>query len=199
MKTTNDIMKKNSTLRVLCILTVFMFNLLTTKAQNSTVTGTLTDEKNNPVAGATVAVKNKSLAVTSNNEGTFTITARVGEVLVITSVGYAELEVKLTAVTSYNLILKATTSSLGSVTVIGSRGKPRSDVNRPVPVDVISSQELESTGQVDLGQMAQFTSPSFNSAKNGINGVANYADPASLRGMSPDQSMVLVNGKRRHQ
>jgi iron complex outermembrane receptor protein len=64
---------------------------------------------------------------------------------------------------------------------------------------VISSKELESTGQVDLGQMAQFTSPSFNSAKNGINGVANYADPASLRGMSPDQSLVLVNGKRRHQ
>jgi iron complex outermembrane recepter protein len=42
-------------------------------------------------------------------------------------------------------------------------------------------------------------SPSFNSAKNGINGVANYADPASLKGLSPDQMLVLIDGKRRHQ
>ena len=85
------------------------------------------------------------------------------------------------------------------ITVIGSRGKARTDVDRPVPVDVVNSAELVGTGQTDLGQMVQFTSPSFNSAKYGVNGATNFADPASLRGLAPDQVLLLVNGKRRHQ
>ncbi len=89
--------------------------------------------------------------------------------------------------------------SSAAITVIGSRGKPRSDVNRPVAVDVVSAAELRSTGQTDLSQQVQFTSPSFNSSKFGINGATNFADPASLRGMAPDQVLLLVNGKRRHQ
>ncbi len=85
------------------------------------------------------------------------------------------------------------------ITVIGSRGKARTDVDRPVPVDVVSAQELTATGQTDLGQQIQFTSPSFNSAKYGINGATNFADPASLRGLAPDQVLLLINGRRRHQ
>ena len=90
-------------------------------------------------------------------------------------------------------------NSLEEISVVGSRGKPRTDVERPVPVDVVSAKELQVTGQTDLGQMVQFSSPSFNSAKYGVNGTTNYADPAQLRGLGPDQSLVLVNGKRRHQ
>ena len=90
-------------------------------------------------------------------------------------------------------------ASGAAITVIGSRGKPRSDVNRPVAVDVVSATELRATGQTDLSQQVQFTSPSFNSSKFGINGATNFADPASLRGMAPDQVLLLVNGKRRHQ
>lgn len=86
-----------------------------------------------------------------------------------------------------------------SITVIGSRGKPRTDVDRPVPVDVVGAEELASTGQTDLGQQVQFTSPSFNSAKYGVNGATNFADPASLRGLAPDQVLLLINGHRRHQ
>ncbi len=86
-----------------------------------------------------------------------------------------------------------------SITVIGSRGKPRTDVDRPVPVDVVSTRDLTATGQTDLGQQIQFTSPSFNSAKYGVNGATNFADPASLRGLAPDQVLLLINGHRRHQ
>lgn len=93
----------------------------------------------------------------------------------------------------------AAASDEPSITVIGSRGRPRTDVERPVAVDVVSSEELTRTGQTDLGQQVQFTSPSFNSSKFGINGATNFADPASLRGMAPDQVLLLVNGKRRHQ
>ena len=86
-----------------------------------------------------------------------------------------------------------------AITVVGSRGKPRTDVDRPVPVDIVNSEELAATGQTDLGQQVQFTSPSFNSAKYGVNGATNFADPASLRGLAPDQVLLLINGRRRHQ
>lgn len=168
-------------------------------AQGRTINGKITGEKDEPLAGATVSIKGKHKAVITDNEGKFTINAEKGEVLVITSLGYLTYDMTVNAETNYSVKLTTTAAGLGDVTVIGSRGKPRTDVKRPVPVDVISSKELENTGQTDLGQMAQFTSPSFNSAKNGINGVANFADPATLRGMSPDQSLVLINGKRRHQ
>ena len=90
-------------------------------------------------------------------------------------------------------------SSVDDIVVVGSRGRPRTDVERPVPVDVVGAEELLSTGQTDLGQQLQFTSPSFNSTKFGINGATNFADPASLRGLSPDQVLLLINGHRRHQ
>lgn len=93
----------------------------------------------------------------------------------------------------------AATETSESITVIGSRGKARTDVDRPVPVDVVSTEDLAATGQTDLGQQVQFTSPSFNSSKYGINGATNFADPASLRGLAPDQVLLLINGHRRHQ
>ena len=66
-----------------------------------------------------------------------------------------------------------------------------------MPVDVVAAGNLRATGQTDLGQQLQFTSPSFNSAKYGVNGATNYADPASLLFSGP--VMVLINGKQRHQ
>jgi len=93
----------------------------------------------------------------------------------------------------------STATEASEIVVVGSRGRPRTDVERPVPVDVVNSEELRTTGQTDLGQQVQFTSPSFNSSKYGVNGATNYADPASLRGLGPDQVLVLINGKRRHQ
>jgi iron complex outermembrane recepter protein len=180
------------------IFITFSF-LLNANAQEKPITGTVSNDKGDAVAKATVSVKGKKNVVTTSNEGKFTINAVVNDVLQITSVGFLPLEVIVGEQNDYTILLKTNTTSQAGVSIIGSRARPRTDVNRPVPVDVISAKELENTGQTDLGQMAQFTSPSFNSAKNGINGVANFADPASLRGMSPDQSLVTINGKRRHQ
>lgn len=159
----------------------------------------LDEESQDPIVGATVVVKGSARGVLTNVNGQFTIEAKKGDVLVVSFVGYITQEVTV-GDAPLTVALKAQTTSLGQITVVGTRSvKPRTDVSRPTPVDVVDAKELQGTGQVDLGQMVQFTSPSFNSSKNGINGVANYADPATLRGLSPDQSLVLINGKRRHQ
>ncbi len=165
------------------------------------VSGKVTADKGEALPGVSVLVKGSSKGTVTNNEGDFSIAAKVGDILIFSFVGFEKQEV---SVTDANQVLKVTmkedVSQLGEVVVIGSRSTvARTNVERPVPVDVISAKELQTTGQTELGQQVQFMSPSFNSAKNGINGVANYADPASLKGLSPDQMLVLIDGKRRHQ
>ena len=163
------------------------------------VSGKITDEKGEALVGVSVVIKGTTKGAVTDINGAFQLDAKEGDVLVLSFVGFKKKEITVGKDFNLTISLEAETSELSAVSVIGSRGKPRTDVNRPVPVDVINAKELQATGQTELGQMAQFTSPSFNSAKYGINGVANYADPATLRGMSPDQVLLLVNGKRRHQ
>ncbi len=165
-----------------------------------TVTGVIKDEKGEPMPGISVVIKGTSKGTQTDVDGKFSLDAEVGNVLIFTSVGYVKQEIAVTkGVTALNIVLKEDLAVLGEVTVIGSRGKARTDVDRPVPVDVLTAKELLTTGQVEMTQQLQYSSPSFNSAKNGINGIANYADPASLKGLSPDQMLVLIEGKRYHQ
>jgi iron complex outermembrane receptor protein len=86
------------------------------------------------------------------------------------------------------------------IVVTGVRGAPRSVLESPVPVDVIGGSELSSTGAVggELGVALQSLAPSFNFQRQSNSGPADIVRPAQLRGMSPDQVLVLVNGKRRH-
>ncbi|MFM2327765.1 MAG: hypothetical protein RIR31_1967, partial [Bacteroidota bacterium] len=125
---------------------VLLFNLegkvaLQFEKVSASITGIITNSKSGePLAGATVSVKGKNKAVTTDSEGKFTINADPGDVLVISSVGYLAYEVTVNTETNYAVKLIANDANMGNITVIGSRGKPRTDVNRPVPVDVISSK-----------------------------------------------------------
>ena len=118
---------------------------------------------------------------------------------IIPAAAYAQAAAPVEAKTPAAAEEESAAAEAETITVVGSRGKARTDVDRPVPVDVVSAVELKATGQTDLGQQVQFTSPSFNSSKFGVNGATNFADPASLRGLAPDQVLLLINGKRRHQ
>ncbi|MBM4196791.1 MAG: TonB-dependent receptor [Gammaproteobacteria bacterium] len=86
------------------------------------------------------------------------------------------------------------------ITVIGTRAAPRTEVNSPVPVDVLSAEELQSTGAVagELGQALATLAPSFNFPRQSNSGTSDHIRAGQLRGLSPDQMLVLVNGHRRH-
>jgi len=93
-----------------------------------------------------------------------------------------------------------TVRGIDEVTVTGSRNKKRTAIDTPVPVDMIDVKQIsQSTGQVDVNQLLQFAAPSFNSNKQSGSDGADAVDPATLRGLGPDQTLVLLNGKRYHQ
>ena len=84
------------------------------------------------------------------------------------------------------------------VVVIGSRARIESQANElPVAVDILQGLDLERTGEIDLNVSLSKLAPSFNYSRTSVGDGALF-NPATLRGLSPDQTLVLVNGKRRH-
>jgi iron complex outermembrane receptor protein len=85
-----------------------------------------------------------------------------------------------------------------TMVIVGSRAAPRSIGDSPVPIDVIGADELQSNGASDMSTLLRTASPSYNVNDQGISDGATIVRPANLRGLSPDSTLVLVNGKRRH-
>ncbi|GIU47600.1 MULTISPECIES: TonB-dependent receptor plug domain-containing protein [Shewanella] len=84
------------------------------------------------------------------------------------------------------------------IAVVGSRAAPRSVGESPVPVDIISADDLRKNGSTDMIDMLVTSVPSFNSRAQPISDAATLVRPVNLRGLPSDSTLILVNGKRRH-
>lgn len=85
------------------------------------------------------------------------------------------------------------------ITVTGTRVEGRSATSTPAPVDVLPAEVIESTGATETGKILQLLAPSFNFSTTTISDGTDIIRPATLRALGPDQVLVLINGKRRHQ
>ena len=85
------------------------------------------------------------------------------------------------------------------IVVTGTRASNRTNTDAPVPIDVINVAKLSTAApQTSINQLLTNTAPSFSSNTQTISDGTDHIDPASLRGLGPDQVLVLLNGKRRH-
>ncbi len=87
---------------------------------------------------------------------------------------------------------------LEQVVVTGTRVANRSALDTAVPVDVVSAEQLSNVGVAEVSQALAASLPSFNFPRPGLADGTDSIRPATLRGLAPDQTLVLVNGKRRH-
>jgi iron complex outermembrane receptor protein len=87
---------------------------------------------------------------------------------------------------------------LEQVVVTGTRVANRSALDTAVPVDVVSGEQLQHGGVTEVNQALSVALPSFNFPRPGLADGTDTIRPATLRGLAPDQTLVLVNGKRRH-
>jgi len=93
-----------------------------------------------------------------------------------------------------------TDEAIEEIVVTASRASQRTAFDSAVPVDILSARELQSTGAVagELGEALATLSPAFNFPRQSNSGTSDLIRAGQLRGLSPDQMLVLVNGKRRH-
>ena len=87
---------------------------------------------------------------------------------------------------------------LEEVVVVGSRVPTRSAHDSPVPVDVIEGKDMRNYGVRDMNSLLRATVPSYNVNQQPLGDAATLVRPANLRGLPPDSTLILVNGKRRH-
>ena len=84
------------------------------------------------------------------------------------------------------------------IVVVGTRAQPRTVTESVVPIDVISSKDLAGQGEPDVADQLRNVLPAYNVNPQPVGDAARIIRPASLRGLAPDHTLVLVNGKRRH-
>ncbi|MBL8299598.1 MAG: TonB-dependent receptor [Rhodanobacteraceae bacterium] len=90
------------------------------------------------------------------------------------------------------------TQTLETVSVLGTRGTARTATDSAVPIDIIKAEELHNQGSTDVLDALKVVVPSFNVSTIPIDDAATLIRPANLRGLPPDNTLILVNGKRRH-
>lgn len=89
-------------------------------------------------------------------------------------------------------------TTLETVSVLGSRTKPRTEASSAVPIDILSGEEFHTQPSIDVLDKMRTLVPSFNVSTIPIDDAASLVRPANLRGLPPDNTLILVNGKRRH-
>ena len=88
--------------------------------------------------------------------------------------------------------------ALEGVVTVGSRARPRTVTESMVPIDAIPSADIIEQGDTDVADLLRTVVPSFNINPQATGDAAKIIRPANLRGLAPDHTLVLVNGKRRH-
>ena len=179
---------------------VMLCLLLSAMAQQS-VSGKITDANGLPLAGVSVKSLKTGKLTTTGNDGSFTIATAANdefEKLEISMVGYLSQIISING--PLNIILVQDDKSLSEVVLVGSRRNGRVKTETTAPVDVINvAQAAAPTARMDLTSLLNYAAPSFNYNKQSGSDGADHIDLATLRGLGPDQTLVLVNGKRRHQ
>jgi len=167
-------------------------------AQKVNINGIVRDTKGNALEGVTVKIANTKNATTSNKIGNYSINANTNDVLEFSFIGF-ETKKQMATGNNLNVVLTASTNDLQDVILVGSRGIGRVKTASPVPVDVIKLSDVGiNTARMDLTSTLNYVAPSFNYNKQSGADGADHVDIGTLRGLGPDQTLVLINGKRRH-
>lgn len=184
---------KKIALFLLLLNTAFLF------AQKE-ITGVVKDKSGAPLPGVNILEKGTSNGVSTDFEGGYMIKVKEGATLIFSYVGYGTIE-RAASSSKIDVALDESGGQvLNDVVVVGSRNAKRTVVNSAVPIDIINVKDVTTqSGKLEINELLQYVAPSFNANKQSGSDGADHVDPASLRGMGPDQTLVLINGKRRHQ
>lgn len=176
------------------------------KAQDTaTLQGTITDSKGTPLAGANILLVQTSKGAATNTDGKYeidnidpgTYTVRV------TFVGFKTITQKITLEAGATVVkdfAMESSSVMGQevTVVVGSRAQHTAADELAVPVDVFTPEQITTLGTTETSQILEKVAPSVNFPHQTVADGTDAVRPFTLRGLSPDHTLVLINGKRRH-
>ena len=155
------------------------------------------DQNGNPIAKAKIQIGNQEQ--TTDESGTVTFSDVIGaQSLTVTALGFSDRRINITAGQTEAIVTLTPIQTIESVVVVGTRSIGRRALQAPVPIEVVNREQLSLTGQSETGRVLQMLVPSFNFPSSTISDGTDALRPATLRGLGPDQTLVLINGKRRH-
>jgi iron complex outermembrane recepter protein len=186
--------------KIFQIVAMLLFVAFSANAQTKTVTGTITESTGAPLPGVSVVVKGTTTGAITDANGQFTLNAPTAATTVTLSfVGFKTTDAAIPASGVLNLVLAGSDNELEAVVVTtGSRNSKRVLTDTPLPIDILSSKDLASTGQMRMDQALQYRVPSFNTVNTPVNDATTLLDPYEIRNMGPSRTLILINGKRKN-
>ena len=173
--------------------------------QTGTVQGRVVTESGQNLAGAQVSIEGTGLGGLTNSSGRYLIlNVPTGEhTLTVQSMGYgtASTTVSVSAgeVTTQNFRMGQEAVALDELTVsVGSRASHTAADELPVPVDVVAEARIQESSSPEFMGMLEEIVPSIWAPQQQLSDLSSAARPFEMRGLSPDQSLVLIDGMRRH-
>ncbi len=183
-----------------------LLSSLPVAAQTGAITGSVTDEAGAPFAGALVEVEALFRSTLSDATGAYRLTGISAGThrLRVRALGFREVSASVTVTpgvtVAADFALELAPIPIAPVEVlVGSRAPHTAADELAVPVDVYTSEDLAVQGTTETSQVLQSLSPSVNFPRQSVTDATDIVRPFTLRGLSPDHTLVLINGWRRHQ
>ncbi len=182
-------------------LCIVCFVQIVLSQSRATISGNISDHFGD-LPGARVTIEGSNLSTTTDANGNYTLSVDEGTYVITAEfVMYTSISKSITVELEEKGILNFVLElgfSMDQPISLGTRAKPSSQLKTTAAVDVISPQEISNSSQIELSHILHYLVPSFHSTHQTIADGTDHIDPATLRGLGPDQVLVLINGKRRH-
>jgi iron complex outermembrane recepter protein len=178
-----------------------LFTASITWAQ-STLKGSVKDASGG-LPGVSIAIKGTTTGTISDGDGNYTLKLPNGtHDIVFSFIGFTPVTKSVTVNNSemtLDVVLSAGDNALGEVVIsTGSRNTQRTVTDSPLPIDILNTNDLRSTGQQSFDKALQYRVPSFNSVNTPVNDATTLLDPYEIRNMGPSRTLILINGKRKN-
>ena len=187
-----------------CLLTLALSSSAV-HAQVGTIRGKVVDSTGAPIAGALIAVERTAVRSQATSLGNYNLPGVPAGARTVRAqiIGFApktvEVTVKANETVTLDITLMRSAVQLSAVDVIvGTRASHKAADEIAVPVDIIPAEVIAQQGTSELSAILQNVSPSVNFPRQSVTDADDIVRPFTMRGLSPDHTLVLVNGVRRH-
>lgn len=171
-------------------------------AQGS-VQGTITDSNGEALVGASVGAVGTGKSTSTDVSGKYSLPLPNGSYQInVAYTGFKPFSQSVTisgAAVTLDVKMESSDFTLDEVVIsTGSRNTQRTITDSPLPIDILSANDVRSTGQPAFDRALTYRVPSFNSVQTPVNDATSLLDPYEIRNMGPSRTLVLINGKRKN-